>query len=48
MDASGLPQSAIRIYDLDTREITGVVVPNDGTIDLGETDHDMAIVIKRH
>ena len=38
---------AVHIYDLDTRETTDAVVPNDGTITLGETDHDMAIVMRR-
>ena len=37
----------LRIYDLDTRETRDTAVANNGTIALGETDHDMAIVMKR-
>jgi hypothetical protein len=38
---------ALRIYDLDARETTDAQIPNDGTITLGKTDHDMALVLKR-
>ena len=38
----------LHIYDLDTRETTDVEVSNDGTITLGKTDHDVAVVMKRH
>ena len=38
---------ALRIYDLDTRATSVKVIPHDGTLDLGKTDHDMAIILKR-
>lgn len=37
----------LRIYDLDTRKTTNTVAASNGTLDLGTTDHDMAIVLKR-
>ena len=38
---------SVRIYDLDTRKTTDTILPNDGTIELEKTDHDVAIVLKR-
>ena len=38
---------ALRIYDLDTQETSTMVTSHDGLVDLGQTDHDVAIVLKR-
>jgi hypothetical protein len=38
---------ALHIFDLDARETSDTAVSHNGTIALGTTDHDMAIVLKR-